>query len=91
MTLPSQRTPGPDHAAPATGLLASLPFRTFLQGLGTDVGIAVCFVIYDALNSEVVDYRLLIITVFKTAVMVAVSYIMKRLKPPAGLESRHPK
>lgn len=71
----------------ATGIWASLPFRTFVQGVGTDVGIAVCFVIYDALEQESVDYRLLFITVAKTAVTTAVSYIMKKKNPPAGLKS----
>lgn len=87
MTLPSKNTPGPDHAAPATGIWASLPFRTFLQGLGTDVAIAMLFVLYDGLNSAAVDYRLLVISVLKTGVMTALSYIMKRVKPPAGLQS----
>lgn len=77
----------PDHAAPATGLLSSLPFRTFLQGIGTDVALAVCFVVYDALQNETVDYRLLLITVLKTAIMTALSYVMKKTKPPAGLRS----
>lgn len=80
--LPSQRTPGPDHTAPATGIWSNLPFRTAVQGIATDIGIAVCFVVYDALEQETVDYRLLLITVGKTAVMTGISYVMKRKKPP---------
>jgi hypothetical protein len=72
----------PDHAAPATGIWANLPFRTAVQGLGTDVGIAMLFVIYDGLNNSDVDYRLLFITVIKTGVMTGLSYVMKKVKPP---------
>lgn len=81
--LPSARTPGPDHAAKATGIWANLPFRTAVQGLAYDVGITVCFFVYDGLNNSEVDYRFLLLSTLKTAVMTALSYIMKRAKPPA--------
>lgn len=74
----------PDHAAPATGIWANLPFRTAVQGLGTDVGIACVFVLYDGLNNAHVDYRLLLLTVVKTGVMTGLSYIMKKVKPPVS-------
>ena len=71
-----------DHASPARGLMASLPFRTALQGLGTDVAVAVALVIYDATQSDQVDWRLLGASVLKTAVMTGASYVMKRKRPP---------
>ena len=81
------QTPGrPDHAAPATGLLASLPIRTLLQGVAVDVLLAVCLVVYDATASAAVDWRLLWLTILKTALMTAASAVMKRLKPPAAVQ-----
>lgn len=79
--LPSARTPGPDHAAKATGIWANAPFRTVVQGVATDVGVAVAFVVYDSLNSGATDYRLLFLSVLKTALMTGASYVMKRKKP----------
>ncbi len=84
MTLPSQLTPGPDHDAPATGLLASLPFRTLLQGLALDVLLAVCLVVYDATSGDAVDWRLLGLALMRTVLQTAASSLMRRLKPPAS-------
>lgn len=73
-----------DHAAPAAGLLASLPFRTFLQGLGLDVLLAVCLVLLAATETENVDWRLLGFALIRTVLQTAASSVMKRYKPPAG-------
>lgn len=77
-----------DHAAPTPGgWLESLPIRTFLQGLGTDVAAAVAIVVYDSLQSgENIDYRWLLLTIGKTILMTGASYVMKKFRPPAGLQ-----
>ncbi len=83
--VPVPQTPGrPDHAAPATGLLASLPFRTFLQGLGLDLLLAIALVILAATETETVDWRLLGFALVRTVLQTAASSVMKRLKPPAA-------
>lgn len=79
------QAPGvPDHAAPATGLLASLPGRTIVQGVLIDVLLAICFVVYDSLNdsAHTVNWAVLGALVLKTGLMTVASSIMKRLKPP---------
>ena len=62
--------------------MSSLPFRTVIQGLLTDILVAVAFVVYDAMSNDVVDWRFLLITLGKTALMTAASYIMKNVRPP---------
>lgn len=52
--------------------------RTFLQGLALDVLVAVCLVVYDAVQTEHPDYRLLLATVIKTGMATAASYVMRR-------------
>lgn len=84
MSSPSALTPGPDHAAPPAGLLASLPFRTLVQGLALDVLLAVCLVVYDASSGDAVDWRLLGLALVRTVLQTGASSVMKRLKPPAG-------
>lgn len=79
---PSSLTEGADHAAPANSLLSNLPFRTVLQGLATDVLVALAFVIYETVSSDNVDWRLLGITLLKTVLMTVASYVMKKAKPP---------
>lgn len=84
--VPTPQTLGKaDHAAPATGLLASLPFRTFLQGLALDLLLAICLVVLEATNSGSIDWGLLGFSLVRTALQTAASSVMKRLKPPAGL------
>lgn len=88
MTTLDPQTPGePDHAAPATGPLASLPLRTVLQGISIDVLIALCLVIYTATSSDHVDWRLIPLALAKTALMTLASAVMKRLRPLAGVSS----
>lgn len=84
MTQLADDRPGPDHAAARTGLLASLPGRTFVQGLGVDLAVAGALVVYDAMNESSVDWRLLGLTLGKTLLMTAASAVMRRLKPPAA-------
>lgn len=62
-------------------------WRTLLQGLGVDILVAVGFVLYDALQSATPDYRLLLLSLVKTALVTVASFLM-RLKtsiaaPPA--------
>ena len=80
-------TPGtPDHAAPATETDAvSRALRTFVQGLLTDVLLAVVLVVSDALRetTETIDWRLLGLATLKTAAMTAASYVMRKVAPPA--------
>lgn len=82
------QTPGvPDHAAPARGLLASLPGRTIVQGVGIDVLLAVCLVVYDSLSdtTHAVNWALIGALVLKTGLMTVASSVMKRLKPPPAM------
>lgn len=71
----------PQHAATPSPIWESGPVRTAIQGVATDVGVAVAFIVYDAMNSDDVDWRLLGITVGKTVLMTAASWVMKRYKP----------
>lgn len=88
MTTLDPQTPGePDHAAPATGLLANLPFRTALQGIGLDVLLALCLVVYTATSSDHVAWELIPLALAKTALMTLASAVMKRVKPLAGASS----
>lgn len=79
----------PEHAAPEPYEKApeadarNRALRTFLQGLAVDVLLAVCLVAYDALQSDAPDWRLLLLTLLKTALMTAASYVMRKLQPPA--------
>lgn len=84
MTGPKNVMGQPDHGAAATGVLASLPWRTFLQGIGIDVVLAICFVVYEATTAQEPDWRLLLLTLAKTALMTVASSIMRRLKPPVS-------
>lgn len=61
--------------------------RTFVQGLLIDALVAVCLVVVDALNQEEVDWRLLILTIAKTVLMTAASYVMRKLAPPPAPEA----
>ena len=81
----SQQIPGvPDHAAPDDARNRAI--RTFVQGLVIDALVAVCLVVVDALNQEVVDWRLLVLTAAKTVLMTAASYVMRKLAPPPAPE-----
>lgn len=73
----------PSASADATNRAA----RTFLWGLATDVAIAVLPIAYDAVSH--VDsvgtrqyWTLVGVSLGKTAAMTALSYVMRRLKPP---------
>lgn len=71
-----------DHSAAPEADARNRALRTFLQGLAIDVLLAVCLVVYQGLESESVDYRLLLLTLLKTALMTAASYVMRKLSPP---------
>lgn len=73
-----------DHAPKRKRWWNSLPFRTFIQGLATDVGIVVCLALVELASSDHVDWWVWLITLGKTVLMTAASYIMKRLKPPSS-------
>lgn len=73
-----------DHAVPATsGPLSSLPWRTFLQGVGVDVLIAICLLVVEAGATQSVDWWLLLTALGKTVAMTVASSVMRRLRPPA--------
>lgn len=72
----------PQHAAAATGLLASLPGRTIIQGVLVDVLLSICLVLYDSLSDENLNWNLLWGLLAKTALMTLASSIMRRVKPP---------
>jgi hypothetical protein len=77
-------TPGvADHAASPEADARNRAFRTFLQGLALDVLLAVALIVYGATSSDHVEWRLLLLTVAKTAVQTAASYVMRKLSPPA--------
>jgi 4-amino-4-deoxy-L-arabinose transferase-like glycosyltransferase len=52
--------------------------RTLVVGLGLDILAAVSLVVYDALQDDQPDYRLLGAAVLKTAMSTAASYFMRR-------------
>lgn len=72
----------PQHAAATTGLLASLPGRTIVQGVLVDVLLALCLVLYNWASSDNLEWTILWALVVKSLVMTGASSIMKRLKPP---------
>lgn len=77
------QTPGvPDHAANPEADARNRALRTFVQGAALDVLLAVCLVVYDALQSDAVDWRLMFVTVGKTALMTVAAYVMRKLSPP---------
>jgi hypothetical protein len=77
-------TPGvADHAANPEADARNRALRTFLQGLALDVALAVALIVYSATSAEHVEWRLLLLTLAKTAVQTAASYVMRKLSPPA--------
>lgn len=79
--LPPAPQPGPIPAR--TGILASLPGRTILQGIAIDVLLALCLVVITATSTDNVAWRLIPLALAKTALMAIASSVMKRVKPPA--------
>lgn len=85
MSLPSQNTPGPDHSV--TGPEADArnrAIRTFVQGLLLDLVVALALSVYSATTAEEVEWKLLALTLLKTAAQTAAAYVMRKLSPPAG-------
>jgi uncharacterized membrane protein YvlD (DUF360 family) len=78
----SELTPGPDHAAPATGILATLPGRTVVQGIAVDVLLAICLVVYTTISENGLNWALIWTLIVKTVLMTVASSVMKRVKPP---------
>lgn len=73
------QTPGePDHASDPTADARNRALRTFLQGLGVDLLLAICLVASEAMTAAQPDWRLLLLTLAKTAVTTAASYVMRR-------------
>jgi hypothetical protein len=79
--LPSQLTPGPDHAASTSRFWDNAAFRTTVQGLSIDVLLAVSLVIYTATSSDHVQWAIIPLAIAKTALTTLASSIMKRVKP----------
>lgn len=81
-----------DHAAPEDPHSAqdarNRAIRTVIQGLLTDVLVAVALVVYDALqtSSEHIEWKLLAMSVAKTALITVASYVMRKVKPPVADE-----
>lgn len=53
-------------------------WRTIIQGLAIDVGVAVALVVYDGVQSESPDYRLLGLSVVRTGLQASASFVMRR-------------
>lgn len=64
--------------------------RTFLQGLALDIGVAVALLVYDAVQADQPDYRLLLASLIKTVLQVAASYVMRRLVDPSRIRTPLP-
>lgn len=64
--------------------------RTFLQGLAIDVAVAVAVVVYDALRTDQPDYRLLGLSVARTVLQTAASYVMRRFADGSRLPTPLP-
>lgn len=71
----------PDHASPENAAIERA-LRTFAQGLGLDLLLALAMVVYDAMLQATVDWRLLGLALLKTTLMTVASYVMRRLAPP---------
>lgn len=52
-------------------------WRTLLQGLAIDIAVAIGFVLYDALQSDAPDYRLLLLSLGKTVLQVCAAFLMR--------------
>lgn len=78
------QTPGvADHAGePAAADARQRATRTFIQGLLIDVLLAAALVVYDALQAADVDWRLLALSLLKTALTTVASYVMRKVAPP---------
>lgn len=74
-----------DHAAPDQVWYKRAwsypPFRTFVQGLVTDLLAALGLVLYAAVEQGTMDFRLLALSLLKTTLMTILSYVMKMVKP----------
>lgn len=85
MTLPSQSTPGPDHSVRGPEADArNRAIRTFAQGLLLDLLVAVALVVYSATSADEVEWKLLALTLLKTAAQTVAAYVMRKLSPPDG-------
>lgn len=67
------------HAADPASDAQARAIRTFVQGLLLDMVLAVTLVIIDTLHSESVDWRLLVLSIAKTALMSGASYVHRKL------------
>lgn len=85
MTEPKNVLGQPDHGEPAaTGVLSSLPWRTFLQGIALDLVLAICFIVYEAMQAQEPQWRLLLLSLVKTVLMTLASSIMRYFRPPVS-------
>jgi len=83
------QTPGvADHGAPVTVAAdaRNRALRTLVQQLGIDLLAAIALVVYTGLAAETVDWRLLGLSILKTALSTAASYAMRYVAPPPAPE-----
>lgn len=84
------------HAAPlsAAALKADAgnrALRTFLQNLAIDLGVAVALVVYTTVGSgSDIDWALLGLSILKTVLVTAASYIMRRFGDPSSFPTPTP-
>lgn len=64
--------------------------RTFLQGLGIDILVAVSMLVYDALNDDQPNYRLLLATAAKTVLQTIAAYLMRLKLDPSRVPTPLP-
>lgn len=79
----------PTTPLPARADAANRAARTFAQGLGVDVLIAVLPLLYDAVSgwdgAFTADYWTLVgVSLLKTAAIAGISYVMRLVKTPPG-------
>lgn len=78
--LPSPQRPGhADHGTP--GLLDNTPFRSAVTGLAIDIGVATSLVVVSATTSDSVNWQLLGLSVVRTVLQTAASWVLKRWRP----------
>lgn len=77
MNIPGQA----DHAAPTSYFWNNAAFRTAVQGIALDLLLALALVVFQATSGDHVDWRLLGLSLLRTALQTLASSVMKRVKP----------
>ena len=83
--------------SPATALqqdAANRAWRSFLQGLGIDVLVALALVVYTVLDSAAswtaLEWNIIGFTLLKTVLITAASYVMRRFMDPSKVPTPLP-